>query len=96
VWVYAPGNKFGLIGSPDKAPFSTAPDGKDTKPLGPLKLPIPAEQLTVLPLLTDVKALPSESVAATPCRVLQATATRNWLAAFRPTTASSMPIAAAT
>ena len=73
VWIYAPGKKFGLIGSPDKALFSTAPDVKDTKPLGPLKLPIPAEQLAVLPFLTDVKALPGESVAATPCRVLQAT-----------------------
>lgn len=66
VWVYAPGKKFGLIGSPDQAPFSTAPAGKDPKPLGPLKLPIPAEQLALLPFLTDVKVLPGESVAATP------------------------------
>ena len=62
LWVYAPGKKFGLIGSPDKAPFSTAPEVKDQKPLGPLKLPIPAEQLALLPFLTEVKALPDESV----------------------------------
>jgi outer membrane lipoprotein-sorting protein len=73
VWVYAPGKKFGLIGSPDQAPFSTAPAGKDPKPLGPLKLSIPAEQLALLPFLTDVKVLPGESVAATPCRVLMVT-----------------------
>ncbi len=73
VWIYTPAKKFGLIGSPDKAPFATEPTLKDTKPLGPLKLPIPAEQLALLPFLTDVKALPDESVASTPCRVLQAT-----------------------
>jgi isopenicillin-N N-acyltransferase-like protein len=73
VWIYAPGKKFGLIGSPDQAPFSTAPAAKDTKRLGPLKLPIPAEQLALLPFLADVKVLPGESVAATPCRVLKVT-----------------------
>jgi isopenicillin-N N-acyltransferase-like protein len=73
LWVYAPGKKFGLIGSPDKAPFATAPDAKDGKAMGPLKLPIPAEQLALLPFLTEVKALPDETVGATPCRVLTAT-----------------------
>jgi outer membrane lipoprotein-sorting protein len=73
VWAYAPLKKFGLVGSPDKAPFSTAPTAKDTRPLGPLKLPIPAELLAMLPFVTDVKALPGESVAGTQCRVLQAT-----------------------
>jgi len=33
----------------------------------------PAEQLALLPFLTDVKALANETVAATPCRVLTAT-----------------------
>jgi outer membrane lipoprotein-sorting protein len=73
LWIYAPAKRFGLVGSPDKALFSTAPDVKDTKPLGPLKLPIPAEQLALLPFLIDVKVLPGESVAATPCRVLTVT-----------------------
>jgi outer membrane lipoprotein-sorting protein len=73
LWVYAPGKKFGLIGSPDKAPFATAPDAKDAKALGPLKLPIAAEQLALLPFLTEVKALSDETVGATPCRVLTAT-----------------------
>ena len=73
IWVYAPGKKFGLIGSPDKAPFATAPDAKGETALGPLKLPVAAEQLALLPLLTEVKALPDEVVGATPCRVLTAT-----------------------
>ena len=58
---------------PIKRPSRPSRTLKDTKPLGPLKLPIPAEQLALLPFLTDVKALPDESVASTPCRVLQAT-----------------------
>ncbi len=73
VWIYAPQKKFGLIGSPDRVPFATGPSSADSKPLGPLKLPISAQQLAVLPFVTDVKALPDESVAATPCRVLEAT-----------------------
>ena len=74
LWVYAPQKKFGLLGSPDKAPFSTAPAVNDSKPLGPLKLPIPAEQLGLLPFVTDVKALPDETVAATRCHVLKVSA----------------------
>jgi isopenicillin-N N-acyltransferase-like protein len=73
VWIYAPGKRFGLIGSPEQAQFSTAPAARDTKPLGPLKLPVAADQLGLLPLLTDVKALAGESVADTPCRVLRVT-----------------------
>ena len=73
VWVYVPGKKFGLIGSPNKALFSTAPEVKDTKPLGPLELPIPAEQLGLLPLLTDVKVLPNETVGTESCQVLVVT-----------------------
>ena len=74
VWIYAPGKQFGLLGSPDKALFATAPTVKDTKPMGALKLPFSSEQLAVLPFVTDVKALPDETVAATQCRVLKVTA----------------------
>ena len=73
VWIYVPAKKFGLLGSPDQAPFSTEPAAKDTTTLGPLKLPIPVEQLSLLSVLTDVEALPGESVAGTPCRVLKVT-----------------------
>ncbi len=73
VWVYEPARKFGLRGSPDVPLFSTAPDRKDTTPLGPIKLPLPAAQLLVLPLLMDLETLPAEKVGTTPCRVLKAT-----------------------
>jgi outer membrane lipoprotein-sorting protein len=74
VWIYAPGKQFGLLGSTDKALFATAPTVKDTKPMGALKLPFSSEQLAVLPFVTDVKALPDETIAATQCRVLKVTA----------------------
>jgi hypothetical protein len=74
IWVHASEKKFGLVGSPDKAPFSTGARPTDTKPLAPLKLPIPAEQIAILPFLTDAKIAPDEKVAETPCRVLTATA----------------------
>ncbi|HVV72812.1 MAG TPA: hypothetical protein VHI52_15165, partial [Verrucomicrobiae bacterium] len=73
VWVDQPGKQFGLVGSPDQPLFSTAPERKETTPLGPIKLPLPSEQILVLPFLTDLKMLPNESVAGTECRVLRAT-----------------------
>ncbi len=73
LWVHVPGKKFGLMGSPNVAPFSTSPAAKDTTPLGPLKLPLPAEQLMLLPLLTELEALPDETVGGAACRVLKAT-----------------------
>ncbi|MGA2867123.1 MAG: C45 family peptidase [Verrucomicrobiota bacterium] len=73
VWLHAPEKKFGLLGSPEVAPFSSAPDRKDSTPLGPLKLPIAREQLLVLPLLLDLEALPDEEVGGARCRVLKAT-----------------------
>jgi outer membrane lipoprotein-sorting protein len=73
VWVYAPAKKFGLLGSPDKAPFSTAPDTKDTTTLEPLKLPIPVEQLGLLPMFADVAALPADTIGTAKCQVLKIT-----------------------
>lgn len=71
VWVHVPAQHFGLIGSPDKPAFANAPDSRDSEALGPLKLPVPPEQLMLLPLLSDVEALPDAAVGGTPCRVLK-------------------------
>ena len=65
IWVYAPGRKFGVAGSSDNATAS---------PLGPLSFPITGAQLALLPLFTDVKALPGEAEGGVPCRVLEVTA----------------------
>lgn len=73
LWVYTPAKHFGLVGSPAKEPYSTSTPGKEEAPLGALKLPIPPEQLALLPLLTDVKVLPEETVGTNHCCVLQAT-----------------------
>lgn len=73
VWIYVPDKKFGLLGSPDVAPFSTAPERKDTTPLGPLKLPIAPEQMMLLPFLVDLEGLPDEQVGGALCRVVKAT-----------------------
>ncbi len=73
VWIDVPGKKLGLVGSPDVPLFSTAPERKDTKPLGPIKLPLPSEQILVLPFLTDLALLPDETVHGVTCRVLKAT-----------------------
>ena len=73
LWVYAPAKKFGLLGSPDKAPFSTTPDAKDTTTMEPLKLPIPVEQLGLLPMFADIESLAGETVGTDKCRVLKIT-----------------------
>jgi len=73
LWAYAPAKKFGLLGSPDKAPFSTTPDAKDTTTMEPLKLPIPVEQLGLLPMFADIESLTGETVGTDKCRVLKIT-----------------------
>lgn len=83
VWVHEPDKKFGLIGSPDIALFSTAPERKDTTPLGPIKLPLPAEQILLLPFLTDVERLADENVGGTVCRVIKATPKPEAITAFK-------------
>ncbi len=74
LWIYAPGKKFGLLGSPAAALFSTAPEKKDSSALAPIKLPLPAEQLAILPLLMALKSLPDETVGKTLCHVVTAKA----------------------
>jgi hypothetical protein len=69
VWINAVTKNFGLQGSPDVPAFANAPEVKETSPLEPLKLPLPREQLFLLPLLTDLEPLPAENVGGTPCRV---------------------------
>ncbi|HYG34064.1 MAG TPA: C45 family autoproteolytic acyltransferase/hydrolase, partial [Clostridia bacterium] len=73
IWIHVPAKKFGLVGSPEVPLFSTAPERKDTTPLGPLKLPLSREQLLILPLLMDYESMPKESVSGTPCHVFAAT-----------------------
>lgn len=73
LWILQPSKKFAVHGSPGRPRFSTAPDRLDDSHLGPLQLPLPAEQLMALPLFFRAEALPEETVDGTPCRVLRAT-----------------------
>ena len=72
LWVHAPGKKFGLIGTPGVPRFTTAPEKKDTAKLGPLKLPLPRDQMMLLPLLCKVEGKPDEKVDGVNCRVVAA------------------------
>jgi hypothetical protein len=71
VWVYARDKKFGLIGKPGTARFSTAPEKKDTTKLGPLKIPLAKDQLALLPLLMNVEKLGEETNGQVRCHLLQ-------------------------
>jgi hypothetical protein len=71
--VNEPEKKFGLLGSPDVPLFSTNPELKDNSRLGPLSLPIPGDQILLLPLLADVESLPDATVGGTECIVVKAT-----------------------
>lgn len=72
VWVHLPAKKFGLVGSPD-APLFAGSSAKDPAPLGPLKLGLPPDLLTVLPLMMDFELLADAPVGGVPCNVLKAT-----------------------
>src|SRR6185503_1038413 len=55
LWVHSAAKQFAVIGEPGRARFSNVPDSKDDTKLGPLKLPLPREQLLLLPFLMDIK-----------------------------------------
>lgn len=73
VWIDVPGKNLGLIGSPDVPRFSTSPRSTNDVPLGPIKLPLPSEQLLVLPFLMNLSALSNETIDGAPCHVIKAT-----------------------
>lgn len=71
LWLFAPAKRFGVIGSPDVPRFLTEPDQKDGSHLPPFKLPLPKEQLLLLPLLFQLESLPPETVNGVPCHVVR-------------------------
>ncbi len=73
LWIHAPGKKFGVIGKPGVARFASAPDKLDDTRLGKWKLPLPREQLALLPLLCKIEQGAEEQVDGVACRVLRAT-----------------------
>jgi hypothetical protein len=71
VWIHAP--KFGVIGKPGLPRFATAPEKKDTTTLGAIRVPLPKEQLALLPLLVKIELLPEEKIDDARCRGLKIT-----------------------
>jgi len=74
IWFYVADKKWGVVGKPGEPRFLSAPEKKDNAKLGPLKLPLPKEQLALLPLLFNVKTSASEKIGDASCHVLTATA----------------------
>ena len=74
LWAYAPGKKFGVIGEPGQPLFLATPEKTDKTRLAPLTLPLPKEQLLLLPLLLNLEPLAPENVDDMGCFVLQASA----------------------
>lgn len=73
LWIQAPEQKFSLVGAAGLPRFSTAPERKDETQLDPVKLPLPREQLLLLPLLFQLESLPEEQIGGIRCSGLKAT-----------------------
>ncbi len=71
LWVFAPGKKFGVVGVPEVPRFRTRPDSVATNALPPFKLPLPREQLLLLPLMFQLEARPAEVVNGERCAVVR-------------------------
>jgi len=73
LWIHAPGKNFGVVGKPGLPRFAAEPDVIDDTRLGRWKLPMPREQLLLLPLLCKVERGEDELLDGVTCRVLRAT-----------------------
>jgi hypothetical protein len=73
VWIHVPDKNFGIIGRSGLPRFASAPEKKDPTRLGSFKLPLPKEQIALLPLLMNIEACPEEDVEKVRCRVLNVT-----------------------
>jgi hypothetical protein len=67
VWVYAPGKKFGLVGSPDVPFLSSVPNGTEAKALEPMQIPMPAQEYVLLPRLVRYEALADAQIDGNLC-----------------------------
>ncbi|MFM1768730.1 MAG: hypothetical protein RJA22_1259 [Verrucomicrobiota bacterium] len=72
LWMHVAAKKWGVVGKPGQPRFLSAPEKKDSTRLGPLRLPLPAEQLALLPLLFQVSTGASETLGDARCHVLTA------------------------
>lgn len=73
LWAHVTAKKFGVVGKPGQRLYLSNPDKLDAARLGPVKLPLPREQLALLPLLMNLEARPEEKVGGVACHVLRVT-----------------------
>jgi hypothetical protein len=73
VWIHVPDKHFGVIGQSGEPRFAGAPDKKDATKLGAFKLPLPREQIALLPLLMNVAEQSEEDIGGVRCHVLSVT-----------------------
>jgi hypothetical protein len=71
LWAYVPGKRFAVVGERGQPRFLSAPHKEDTTTLGPLKLPLPPEQLALLPFLMQIDSAATETVRGEECHVLR-------------------------
>ncbi|MBN2507649.1 MAG: hypothetical protein JXQ71_13235 [Verrucomicrobia bacterium] len=69
-WIYAPDQRFGVLGKPGLPRFAAAPHQLDATVLGHVTLPLTPAQCALAPLLFDLKPLPPASLRHVPCHVL--------------------------
>jgi hypothetical protein len=72
LWIWQPGKSFGLVGAPGVKKYATREDSLDTANLDPITLPLPAQQLTLLPFVCKVESLPDAEVEGAKCHVIKA------------------------
>jgi hypothetical protein len=73
-WIWAEQKQFGVVGKRGIPRFASRPASIDETELAPLTLPLPREQVALLPLLCEVKELEKASIDGEACRVLRALA----------------------
>lgn len=72
LWIWQPGKSFGLVGAPGVKKYATREDSLDTANLDPITLPLPAQQLALLPFVCKVESLPDAEVEGAKCHVIKA------------------------
>jgi outer membrane lipoprotein-sorting protein len=71
LWIWEPAKSFGLIGAPGVKKYATRADSLDTSRLDPITLPLPPQQLALLPFVFKSQSLPDAEVEGVKCHVIR-------------------------
>lgn len=70
LWAHVPRKNFGVVGESGRARFLSTPHRRDDSTLGPLRLPVPREQIALFPFLMQIEAMPPQQLDGVECDVL--------------------------